>query len=821
MKVVIIKLRITLTMVIIFMMAGCVNKEDDKKELNILDIKRSNVVNSDEAKNDNESIKRVEVARMLGLTFANDGEINDIEREITYKDVDYSKEESIYITLVSNLKIMSGDNEEFRGDDNLTTKEAVYLLEKINEKNKYNIYIDEKNANNPISRELWTELFIKTLEDMSEGENLYKKYNLEKENIIILATNNKNKKIPENYVITNKGSRKVGVIDLTKYIDNELEVIAKNGKIIGVMNILTVEPTIKNAYIVSNTSTSIIIFSGGVEREYVLISGIEENYSGSICDINIKEGIVSRLTIYEESYVDKVMKYNKNIMELQNKGNMELEEDYEVYYINNDMMSYKGFNDVVVGYGDVRHFIKDGKIIASVVFGEIEPKNIRVLIKDTAFKNEIHEEVELEVDGDYKIIYGDEEESHKKGHIFKIGIEDKNKYGEKRIYVLPEDKNSRIKINSIKRNYTDNKSPEYRGIIELQYRDKSIVIVNELDLEEYLYAIIPSEMPMSFGLEALKVQSITARSYAYNQIFRNRFKEYGANVDDSVISQVYNNIEEQTLGVEAVDKTKGIYLESEGKVISANFYSTSSGNSANSGDVWFNTKNKKFPTSTKEYLKSNKLYEGKDYGDLKEESNMRNYILDQNIESYDAHSRWFRWDVTMTSEEIRDSINKSINSRYKANQHMFKFTNKEGNKIEVDDNIEVKNIINIEILDRGDGGIIRKLLISDEEKDIEIKGEYNIRLLLAPKKADDSKKDIVLNRKGDTLKNYSLLPSGFFIIDEETVGDGKVKFKISGGGNGHGVGMSQNGVKQMAMEGKKYEEILKYYYKGVDIRTTM
>ncbi len=821
MKVVIIKLRIILTMVIIFMMAGCVNKEDAKKELNILDIKKSNVVNSDEAKNDNESIKRVEVARMLGLTFANDDEINDIEREITYKDVDYSKEESIYITLVSNLKIMSGDNEEFRGDDNLTTKEAVYLLEKINEKNKYNIYIDEKNANNPISRELWTELFIKTLEDMSEGENLYKKYNLEKENIIILATNNKNKKIPENYVITNKGSRKVGVIDLTKYIDNELEVILKNGEIIGVMNILTVEPTIKNAYIVSNTSTSIIIFSGGVEREYVLISGIEENYSGSICDINIKEGIVSRLTIYEEGYVDKVMKYNKNIMELQNKGNMELEEDYEVYYINNDMMSYKGFNDVVVGYGDVRHFIKDEKIIASVVFGEIEPKNIRVLIKDTAFKNEIHEEVELEVDGDYKIIYGNEEESHNKGHIFKIGIEDKNKYGEKRIYVLPEDKNSRIKINSIKRNYVDDKSPEYRGIIELQYRDKSIVIVNELDLEEYLYAIIPSEMPMSFGLEALKVQSITARSYAYNQIFRNRFKEYGANVDDSVISQVYNNIEEQTLGVEAVDKTKGIYLESGGKVISANFYSTSSGNSANSGDVWFNSKNKKFPTSTKEYLKSNKLYEGKDYGDLKEESNMRNYILDQNIESYDAHSRWFRWDVTMTSEEIRDSINKSINSRYKVNQHMFKFTNKEGNKIEVDDNIEVKSIINIEILDRGDGGIIRKLLISDEEKDIEIKGEYNIRLLLAPKKADDSKKDIVLNRKGDTLKNYSLLPSGFFIIDDETVDDGKVQFKISGGGNGHGVGMSQNGVKQMAMEGKKYEEILKYYYKGVDIRTTM
>ena len=42
-------------------------------------------------------------------------------------------------------------------------------------------------------------------------------------------------------------------------------------------------------------------------------------------------------------------------------------------------------------------------------------------------------------------------------------------------------------------------------------------------------------------------------------------------------------------------------------------------------------------------------------------------------------------------------------------------------------------------------------------------------------------------------------------------------FPFTGGGYGHGVGMSQNGVKSLADAGKKYEEIIKYFYKGTDI----
>jgi stage II sporulation protein D len=62
-----------------------------------------------------------------------------------------------------------------------------------------------------------------------------------------------------------------------------------------------------------------------------------------------------------------------------------------------------------------------------------------------------------------------------------------------------------------------------------------------------------------------------------------------------------------------------------------------------------------------------------------------------------------------------------------------------------------------------------------------------------------------------------LLPSAFFFIDQNTE-DGKLEsISITGGGYGHGVGMSQNGVKSLSDVGKKYEEIVRYFYKGTDI----
>ena len=62
-----------------------------------------------------------------------------------------------------------------------------------------------------------------------------------------------------------------------------------------------------------------------------------------------------------------------------------------------------------------------------------------------------------------------------------------------------------------------------------------------------------------------------------------------------------------------------------------------------------------------------------------------------------------------------------------------------------------------------------------------------------------------------------MLPSGFFIIKEESKKSEKV-FHLYGGGYGHGVGMSQNGAKVMAEKGYSYKEILNHYYPGVTLQ---
>ena len=86
---------------------------------------------------------------------------------------------------------------------------------------------------------------------------------------------------------------------------------------------------------------------------------------------------------------------------------------------------------------------------------------------------------------------------------------------------------------------------------------EGIAVINELDIEEYLKCVVPSEMPVSYGVNALKCQAVCARSYAYTQLENNYYGEYGAHVDDSVAFQVYKNTNINEDSSKAVDETNG------------------------------------------------------------------------------------------------------------------------------------------------------------------------------------------------------------------------------------------------------------------------
>ena len=85
----------------------------------------------------------------------------------------------------------------------------------------------------------------------------------------------------------------------------------------------------------------------------------------------------------------------------------------------------------------------------------------------------------------------------------------------------------------------------YPGSFVIYKSEEGLLVVNELDLEMYLRYVVPSEMPSSYEKEALKAQAVCARTYACARIREKTWENYHADVDDSVESQVYHNMEAQ------------------------------------------------------------------------------------------------------------------------------------------------------------------------------------------------------------------------------------------------------------------------------------
>lgn len=127
--------------------------------------------------------------------------------------------------------------------------------------------------------------------------------------------------------------------------------------------------------------------------------------------------------------------------------------------------------------------------------------------------------------------------------------------------------------------------PVYKGALKIQKEPEGFLLINILPLETYLEGVVPSEMPSSYQEEALKAQAICARTYACRQMEEGRLEEYGADVDDSVNYQVYNNIDQTDSTTDAVHQTAGQVLCQNGELIEAYYFSTSAGVTS-TDEVW-------------------------------------------------------------------------------------------------------------------------------------------------------------------------------------------------------------------------------------------
>ncbi|MFB0565805.1 MAG: SpoIID/LytB domain-containing protein [Candidatus Aminicenantaceae bacterium] len=137
-------------------------------------------------------------------------------------------------------------------------------------------------------------------------------------------------------------------------------------------------------------------------------------------------------------------------------------------------------------------------------------------------------------------------------------------------------------IPSNKQSFLSYKGRDYRGIFVLRASRKGIVLVNILNIEDYLRGVVPSEFsPYSFNeLEAHKAQAIAARTYAIKNL--GTFEDLGYDLCDTPKSQFYKGMSaEHPLSNKAVELTRGEAIFYGGKLINALYTSTCGGMTEN------------------------------------------------------------------------------------------------------------------------------------------------------------------------------------------------------------------------------------------------
>lgn len=308
----------------------------------------------------------------------------------------------------------------------------------------------------------------------------------------------------------------------------------------------------------------------------------------------------------------------------------------------------------------------------------------------------------------------------------------------------------------------------YMGAFEFQIdKENYIRPVNQLLLEDYLKGVVPFEVFPEWDIEALKAQTLAARTYT--------LLHKDAELDDTIHYQVYGGYNQFTKTKKAVNETKGEIITFKNKPIST-FYSASNGGITESNkNVWGGAPTPYFPVKRDPYdpvqpwtFTIHKIQIDIDRINWNE-PNWWDQLEEKDMDITSAMKNWlqrngYTGDIKILSIPhfaIENGKNESSRS--------------------------VKGSLQIEFMRR----LFDRTILFEKLSyhDVELK---KIRPIIG----------------GAHFKSY--LISSFEVHP--------TSYTISGKGNGHGVGMSQWGASKMAEQGKTYKEILEHYYPGTEIK---
>ena len=127
----------------------------------------------------------------------------------------------------------------------------------------------------------------------------------------------------------------------------------------------------------------------------------------------------------------------------------------------------------------------------------------------------------------------------------------------------------------------------YRGSLIIQPHKSGLTIINRLLIDEYLYGVVPEEMPASWNIEALKAQAVAARTFVlYDKLDRKHTKA-GFDVCATTDCQVYGGVDSEASSTnKAINDTKGTIISYLHQPICAVFHAASGGSTDDSINVW-------------------------------------------------------------------------------------------------------------------------------------------------------------------------------------------------------------------------------------------
>lgn len=326
----------------------------------------------------------------------------------------------------------------------------------------------------------------------------------------------------------------------------------------------------------------------------------------------------------------------------------------------------------------------------------------------------------------------------------------------------------------------------YRGGVKfVPDSNGKLTVVNFVNINHYIAGVVGREMSSSWPLEALKAQAVCARSYSITTW--NKHSSQGFNLCNTQHCQVYQGIGGECESTSAASfETKDQVIMYGTSVAEALYSSSNGGSIAYSKNVWGNdipylqAKNDPYDaasnnpksswtvTLTKSQIKDKLAQKETDIGD----------IVDMQVTGADEYGRTYEVTIFGTNGTyvIKNDRTRSFFDLY---SQKYTITASGGEVIET------------------------KPLFAIAANGVQTISSYTLK----------GSKEIVSLSDGFHIKSSTA--STTYASALTTVNPDS--FIINGSGWGHGLGMSQYGAKVMAEEGYGYEDILKFYYSGVEL----